>query len=335
MATRLAAITITTLLLLACPASAGAETRFGLLPVRGSRATADWLGGRLRSVLASRGLPVVGTEEMLRSLSQAPEVARALKAARAAIGEAERHNLYMKRADALAAAKRALVELKAVAGLHVAPTLVARAQVAVALAKLLKPPDEARALSAMRAAVAADPGYAPNPDRLPSRAARLLKRAHEARDPPSPPTLGELATLAALGKVERVIWIAVVSDPDHAEVALLVYDHENRSVVTRYNGRLPKNGLAQKIAALVQGPLDTKGSPETRQLKPVAPAWTTTDKSAPRQSTPATRPPRPWYKRWWVWTLAGAVVVGTGVAIAASAGSTSDRTYEFHVTHTP
>jgi hypothetical protein len=312
-------------------AAAGAETRVGLLPVRGSRAAADRLGGPLGSALASRGLTVVGIEELQRTLTGAPEVARALKSARAAIEEAERHALYMKRADALAAAGRARAELRAVAARHHAPTLVARALVALALARLLKPPDEEGALSALRTALASDPGYAPNPDRLPSRAARLLQRAREARDPPSPPSLGELATLAPLAKVGRVIWIAVIAHPDRADVTLLVYDHEKRSVVTRYNGRLPKDGLARRIAALVEPPLERSSPP--RQLTAVAPAWTSApDDGAPR----AERRSRPWYKRWWVWTLAGAVVVATGVAVAVTAtSSTSDRTYEFHVTHGP
>lgn len=324
---------ITVLVVLPTAASADAETRLGLLPVRGSQAAAGRLGGPLGSALASEGFSVVGTEEVLRTLSRAPEVARALKAARASIEEAERHGLYMKRAGALAAAMRALAELKAVAARHHAPTLVARAQVAVALARLLTPPDDEGALSALRAALAADPGYTPNPDRLPSRAARLLHRAREAKGPPSPPTLGELATLASLAKVEKVIWIAVISHPDRTDVTLLVYDHDKRSIVTQYQGRLPEDGLARKIAALVQGPLERT---PPRQLAPMAPAWTsTTDEGSPRQSNGERRSPKPWYKRWWIWTLAGAVVVGTGVAVAVTAGSTSDRTYEFHVTHNP
>jgi len=42
---------------------------------------------------------------------------------------------------------------------------------------------------------------------------------------------------------------------------------------------------------------------------------------------------RPWYRRWWVWTLAGAVLVGTGVAVGLTVGSTTERSYEVRVTY--
>jgi hypothetical protein len=299
------------------PALADDSTgEIGVLTGREGRA--ERRGARLVKELGQRDLAVVGPAELRRRLSSSAEVASAIKAARAAVRRSEQHALYMKRAPALAAANTAVVKLNGVAARHHAPKLRARAHVARALAFLLHPADEARALEAFRHAVAADPGYQPDPDRLPSRTARLL---HKARQEPAPrrmASLAELATLTRLAGLSRLVWIGATRG---GSIGWLVYDATQRDTVAA--GR--RGQTVRDLVALLTATEQPKEAP------PRVPAWSqdpaTMPASQPLQGE--SRPPtRPWYKKWWVWTLVG-VGVGVGVGVAVVATRPSDPSYVF------
>jgi hypothetical protein len=274
-------------------------------------------GERLVEELHRRDRAAVAPAELRRRLSASAAAIDAVKAARAAVRRSEQHALYMKRLPALAAAREALARLDSVAARHHAPTLTARAHVARALSFLLHPADEARALESFRAAVAADPGYRPDPDRLPSRAAGLLRKAQQEPAARRATSLAELATLTRLAGLARLVWIGATRG---GGIGWLVYDARQRDTVATGRG----TQTVRDLLALLTAPRE--------KTPPRLPGWASPSPATLPASQPLGRgedrpgPARPWYKRWWVWTLVG-VGVGVGVGAAVLATRSSDPSY--------
>ena len=318
-----ASLPVLLLATLAVPRAAGAEV--GVLPIRGPRAVAGQVGSELRRALAAKGVQVLGPEELVRRLwRRAPEVAASLQAARRAIEEAERAGLYMQRAASLKAARRAVDSLDTVAARHLAPSLVAQARVAEALGLLLQPADEKAALEALRAAVAADPDVRPDPDRVASRAARLLEHARRALTPTRPPDRSELAWLASSAGVDRLIWIGAFPRGGRVETVLVAYDG-GRGAAASSSALLSPDGLGQQVAGQAAALLGVS-APKAPASRTVAPVWV--DRAPPAPARPA-----PWYRRWWVWAIAGAVVVGAGVTAGVVASARTERAYQLRFSY--
>lgn len=307
---------VVALLAVLAPATAtGAPPRAGVLPVAGPAEPADRLGRELTRALARE--PVVAPDRLARRLSADREVLRSLLAVRGALEQAERETLYMRRGPAVQAAQRAIDSLDTVAGRLHAPALAARAQATLALALLLSPADEPAAMLAFRQAVSIDPSHRPDPDRTPSRARRLLEQARRSAGAPPPPGPEELAIIAGLTALERLFWVGLGPD---GQVELVVYDRSHRRIERRE--RVARAAVVGRLRSYLS--VATAPAPAPAASLPVAedrvPAASRSTKS-------------PWYRRWWVWALAGAVVVGAGVTAAVVASAPQERDYQFHVSY--
>jgi len=204
-----------------------------------------------------------------------------------------------------------------VAGRLHAPALAARAQATLALALLLSPADEPGAALAFRRAVSIDPSYQPDPDRTPSRARRLLERARQAAGAPTPPEPEELAIVAGLTALDRLFWVGLGPD---GQAEIVVYDHAHRRVERRERVTgATVVGRLRSYLSVAKAP-----TPAPAASLPVA---------VDRAPTTSRAAARPWYRRWWVWAIAGAVVVGAGVTVAVAASAPGERSYQFHVSY--
>jgi hypothetical protein len=296
------------LLMVLGPARAGlarqpAVVRIGVLPPRVAVPSTRQLSLALDRSVAQLGIHrVMGPTEVKARLVQRPEVSRALEAARLKILEAEQAGLHMNRGQALGAGRAALRLLSAVLARYHVPKLVARARVARALGLLLKPAESNRSRAAFEQALADLPLLEPHPYRLASRAEALLneaRRRQRAR-PIREPATDDLARLAELARLERIIWVSASPGAGGAvELRLLVFDRETREVRARQRRTLSAGKANEQVAAAVVAAIH--GLLRRRTAR----------KSSKKTATP-------WFRRWWVWTL-GAVVLGAtaaGVALA-------------------
>ena len=300
------------------PATAvGAPPRAGVLPIAGPAEPAAQLTRELVRALATE--PVVAPDRLARRLSGDREVLRSLLAVRGALEQAERDTLYMRRGPAVQAAQRAIDSLDTVAGRLHAPALAARAQATLALALLLSPADEPGATLAFRQAVSIDPSYQPDPDRTPSRARRLFEQARRSASAPTAPGPEELAIVAGLTALERLFWVGLGPD---GQVELVVYDQSHRRVERRERVVSAPRALAARLRSYLS----------VAKAPPPAPA--ASQPFAADRVPKASRPgASPWYRRWWIWAIAGAVVVGAGVTVAVVASAPGERSYQFNVSY--
>jgi hypothetical protein len=296
-------------LLLLVAVDARGQGEVALLPSAGPPDLARVLDEKLPAALdRGRSGQTIGADSLRQRLAGHPAVVQANEGALARVQRAEQLALNMEREPAIAEAREALSLLKEAGGALQAPALTARAQLALATALLLYPADQQAAWAACRAAIAADPEIAADEDRAPPRVIRLLARARE--QPPAPsrvdePLLGRVAELAA---VDQLIWtrVGVPAGGSQLDLELQLYDRHSGRVRTILRKQLPRAALVEGTAALARQALGT-----ARPIPTVAAA-------------PASQPIRrvsgpfapPWYARWWVWTAAGAVLAGTGLAVA-------------------
>jgi tetratricopeptide (TPR) repeat protein len=303
------------------PATLRAEA-IGVLSV-GASPRAERIAGALARVLAGAGWRAIDSPALRARLAGA--TASASTAARQRIASAERAALQMERQQALEAAREAIAGLERAAARYHTPALLARAHAALALALLLQPVDEEGALAAYRAALEVDPAFSPDPDRLAPRAERLLERARRepARAPASTPVSGELAGLAEHGAVGRLILLRMVG----VELEALDCDARAASVRARLRARLAALGANEAaIAAAVAARLGLARVAARRALAPAAARAAVVPSTPPR--------PRSWYRRWWVWTVIGAAVAGTAVAVGLAARPAErPPSYEVHFSY--
>jgi tetratricopeptide (TPR) repeat protein len=101
-------------------------------------------------------------------------------------------------------------------------------------------------------------------------------------------------------------------------------DAPNRAEVEGRIATLEKVLATQREAAKPPDtPLETKEQPSQTEKAPVVQP---TDNAITKTSQPATAP-KPVYKRWWLWTVVGAVVVGAGVGLGVGLSQQSTPTY--------
>jgi hypothetical protein len=91
------------------------------------------------------------------------------------------------------------------------------------------------------------------------------------------------------------------------QVQVVLYDHASKRVRTRRQRRAAAERLLQETADLV---VETLGGAQVAEPKEKPP------------SAPPVR--RPWYRRWWVWAVAGVVVAGAAVGIGLAATQSQD-----------
>lgn len=293
---------------------AGGSGTAGILPVVGEKAMK--LNPSLGRTMAELGQQaVLGPVEVQARLLADLQVAEALQQAREAIAAAKDDELQMRREASVGSAQKAIAHLERVhAGYH-APSLVTHAQATLALALMLRPADIEGASQAFRQALAVDPGYAPTTGQIPPRAAQLLQQEREQQPQVTAPGVASLSWLAGRLKLARLVWLRTSrSGEGKIKVQILLYDHRRAQVTRRLSGEVESDRALVETARLVSQAL---GGIRVRA----------------RRRDPAPPPVRPWYRRWWVWTIAGAFVaagVGVGVGLALRPESRSGYDFHFH-----
>lgn len=298
--------------LLLIPGSAAAEegARVGILPVAGEPALTRKLDEELhRAVAARTGQGIVGPVRVQARLWRGEGVAEKVQSARAAVEEAEQKVLQMDRRGASAAAEKAVSLLVGVGGRYHTPRLLSRAHLALARALLLKPADTNAARAALRVALEATPEGLE--EHLPPRVAELLGEVRREPRRSRQPTEGELSSLSQVAGLPELVWISARARNNEVEVELLVYDRRGRAPDRPVRKRMAGDQLVAQVAELVAANL------------PASPASPVIEKPPPPPPPPPA-PATPWYKRWWVWTLVGVVVIGgttAGIVAATRDGS--------------
>ena len=290
------------------PVTRAAAEPAAILPVAGEQGLATRLNSALGRVVASKGQPMVlGPVEVSTRLDGDPSVAAALARARSAMARAKELELRMDRPAALAAALEALEFLDKVRGALHAPELLLRAHASLVLALLLQPEDPQAAHQAARQLLAVDPGYYPAPGQLSARATLILEEARVPAQRPSPPAARDLGWLATRLGLSRLVWLGVERrGSGRVRLQAVLYDHTAGQVRTSRTQETTEALLLSGSADLVVSVIDGD---------PLAGSDHTTEATA-----------RPWYRRWWVWTIAGAVLAGAGVGIGfAVTSETEDR----------
>lgn len=299
-------------LLLVClviPTTAAAQP-VGILPATGHRTLAEQLDSRLKQNLTPRtDHAVIDSGEMRTRLTRAPGVAAAVESARSWVVRAEQKLLHMKRQQAIDAAKEAISSLLAVGGRYHAPRLFSRANLVLARALLLKPSDPKTARVALQAALEATPNLVL--EQLPPKAARLARQVREEASLASPPPEEELATICKQSEVASLVWIAVQPRGEKVQVDLLVYARGEQVMSQRQRKEVSADRLLQDVSDMVAGVLGRTG--------------VVAGSPAPSPGGQA----RPWYRKWWVWTLVGAAVAGATVGVVLATRESDDESYRF------
>jgi hypothetical protein len=241
----------------------------------------------------------------------------AVEQLRGLVEASDRACVQMDRETAVTRANEAITRLQIRHGRLADPVLTARAWAALALARLLQPRDEAGAVRAFRRALEADPSYRVSPDRLSPSISRLFARAQVDWRSPRSPAQHELRELALAIDARRLVWVAVrpqtYADEGVLALELVLVNRQAKVQVRRRREGIPREALADQAAALVREALGGPPAPKPPPPKPVA---LPPPPPPPPSPGPARPVDRPWYRKWWVWTIAGAVLVTVGVGVA-------------------
>ncbi|MCA9669662.1 MAG: hypothetical protein KC503_28900, partial [Myxococcales bacterium] len=246
-----------------------------------------------------------------------PATQKHLAAAAAALERADKAALYMKRGGAVSSARQAIAELDEALARFVAPRKLARAHAALAYALLLAPADEVGARDALHAAVTADANFTPDADRNSPTVKRLLAEAR-AKLRVAPPDSASLDKLASRARLARLVWLSAAAAAGGAstvDLEVQIYEVSARAVRTRLSKRVTRAELVASAAALVEQAL--AGDKAIAGGTGSGGAGSGNGGAGPA-GTPgggAAASATPWYKRWWIWAIAGAVVAGAGVGL--------------------
>lgn len=296
----------------------------GLLPLQGAPPTSS-LSSKLRTALAKQVEPgrFFEPHELRALLLQRREVKEAVAFAESRAARSEAAFLKMDRPGAVGAAREALERLGLTAGRVHSPRLVLRAEVALALALLLDPAAPELARRALAQALAIDPTLSPDPDRFAPRARALLTAVKSQPRGIEEPELAQLRAVARLADLEQLLWVGQkASSAAGVAVKVLVFRRSKGQVVLRLQQRVEKDGRERAILFAVKRALAP--GPQLASRPVVSPL---------PHSAPAPAPPpraRPWYRRWWVWTLAAAAIAG-GVTAAVVASSSDGSGVTMHL----
>jgi hypothetical protein len=293
--------------LIACAALACCQLRFGhaeaapvgLLPVTGDPALARKLNAELVPRLARTGGPeLVGPSKVQVRLHSAAGVADTIRTTRGQVVRAEQMLLDMKRRGAVREARHAINALVRVGGRYHSPRLTSRAHLVLARALLLKPAAPTAARSALRDALEISPDLSDGG--LPPSVGQLLQKVRKEPARDNLPTVGELASLCKQADLSSLVWIAARPRGDEVEIRLLVYDQASHASSQQVKRRAARGRMLDEVEVMVSANVRTHGPTMATPLP------------TPRDPAPAASP-RPWYRRWWIWAIAGAVVAGVSV----------------------
>jgi len=298
------------------------ELPAGILPVDAPRALASRLDVGLGRAVAENGQrSVLGPAEVDAVLSASPSLSRKLAEARQSLDLAEEACQQMEQRTAVNLALRAETLLNSVGAKHHARDLAVRAHLIRGLALRLKPAHPTAALEAFRQALELAADLKPDPDRFPPRAAQLFENARPVPRRRSAPSTDAAASLARAAGVAHLLWISGTPSASGLELEVQVFDRRGQ-LLQQVQARSTLKGALTEAARLTSFALARV------RLGDVAIAGDspTTDETAP---APA------WYKRWYVWTIAGVVLAGAGVGIAVAAtrqdsSSASGFDFRFH-----
>jgi len=304
-----------------------------LLQVEGDPALSSRLEAELVGALSRQSLTVLSAEQTGRLLRAEKKIADSLHSARKQLKRADEALLRMKKAKAVASSRRAMATLEATGARFHSPRLLSRAHGRLARALLLRPADEKGAVQAFRRAMELDRSYAPDPDRTAPRIRALAKRAHRQLSDPSAPSAATLAKVARAAQVDRLVWVAALMRGDRVQLAVAVFAAKDGVIQHHEHHRVLEQQMVEKAAPLLAKLLGKRSAPTSEASKPT-PTPPPAAASQSVVSTPASRPvvisvtgleaspppavapARPWYKKWWVWTVvAGVVVAGAAVGL--------------------
>ncbi len=291
-----------------------------ILPANGRSDLAGKLDMDLERRFSLSRPSILGPLGSRSRLETARGAAEALVTVETDISAAEKALLFMNGKEARRRARQALADLSAIFGRFHCPHLVARARGALALAMLLEPIDQVRAIQAFRAALEANPGYRPDPDRLDPKAARLFRQAREGRGEPRPPEPAYVKQVAAALDVSRLVWLSMTSpDIGAARLTLVLFDEQGQelqrsSLLLEQKAKISMQAMRMVSRAL--GLPAGRGAGVT--APPSASSSTSPPTTLPSQPVLTKRMVRPWYKEWWIWAVTGAVVIGASIAITAT-----------------
>lgn len=328
------------LLLLIIPRTSAAEPRAtaGILPVEGDPAQAGELNRALGRAVAARGVKqVLGPLETRARITGARQTASGLSAAKKILTKAEQQLLHMKRGEAVRLSRQAVDQLQRDHALFADPALLARARGVLALALLLKPADEAGARQAFHAALEVSPGFRSDPDHTPPRASRLLEQARKLPRATTAPAPGRMAEMGRAVNAARLVWVLANKRQGKVRLEVVVFNLDYGKVQAHLYGGATPEGLLEGATSLVirglKGGAGLASAPAARRVPPASQPTSmalTRLASAPSPVKPAAAS-KPWYRKWWVWTIVGVAVVGAGVGLGVglSQGGETSSGHDF------
>jgi hypothetical protein len=127
------------------------------------------------------------------------------------------------------------------------------------------------------------------------------------------PTPGEISAVIEQIDSAKLALVLIVETPDerHTVVQVLIFDPSQRRYTTVESVPLPSDVRGAERASQALG--RRLRAQLAEQVEPPVAVGPTS------QPNKRAKPPRPWYKRWYVWAAAAAVVAGTAVAIPFAA----------------
>jgi hypothetical protein len=302
--------------LVLAPLAAGASpagSRYGVLAVDAPAALEPTVRGALARALSRRGVSLLGVAELQAALARASRVRELGESARRSLVRAELALAQMDRGTALLAAREAIATLGRIAGRWHAGGQLVLAQLAVARAHLLAPADPAGVEAALAAALEVEPELRADLRSMPPRIAASLEELRRRPRARPVPSAAELAAIAELAGLDGVIWAAARPAGERVSLALHLGSPRPHPALRR-EATVERTRIAAEVEDLV-GAM-RRFPPVAAIVAPVPP--------------PATAPPR-WYRRWWVWTIAGAALAGAGVTLGVVLGRA--RSYDVTVAY--
>ncbi len=293
----------------------------GLISAESAPSYAPQFEANLVDALRAVKLEAVLTPAQFRArLTRAEEIAATLHQAKILLQSADQAMLNMNRMRAIRATREGIAHLQKINARYHSPELLARAYNMLALALLFRPADTIGALQAYKEAVKVAPGWQPDMDRTPPRALKLLLQAKKDPRAVHVPSTEELRWLAGRADIDQLIWIMGSTDDQKSKLELLIFSAKEGAIITHLHQEIAPAEMAQQGAKMINEALHPPAPASAKApLPPIAPvAGPPVETTKKKASMPT---PRPWYKKWWVWTIAGAVVGGTAVALALSLGN--------------
>jgi len=216
----------------------------------------------------------------------------AVAAARRDLARSREDELGMRRAAAVSGARRAIERLLLQRVHLVAPLELVQARLALAQALLLNPADRAQAQATLAQLHRQAPGWAPRPRTLHPRLLAIWRTVERGAEPAAPAP-ADLHWIAARLGATQVVWLG--RGGDRLRMAIFTAATSTQQIQSFplvQDARQLRQQLCQMLAP---GGI----CPAANKVPPGGSARTT-----------------PWYRKWWPWVTAGAVVVAASVAVS-------------------